>query len=146
MRFGAFVFAEIGAVLCGVVASAGVSVGGAAGVAGAFGASAAGFAAAGSGVAGGFGLGVDELVEVAAGASGSLLLIHEGEAVLVKFGEEVLPINLFQRVVVAVLRFGKAEAQDTGFSVLFSAGDLAGDGVPCLCPPADLVVVLGGFR
>ena len=112
------------------------------------GSAAAGFAAAGAasvGAGAGLGVGVDQFVEVAARAGSSLLLIDQRETVLVEFGEEFVPIDFFERIVIAVLRFGEAEAQDAGFAVPFGACDFAGDGVARFCPSADLIVVLSGL-
>jgi hypothetical protein len=84
---------------------------------------------------------MDELVEVAARASGSLLLIDHGESVLVELLEELVPVDLVQRCVVAVFGIGEAETQNAGLAVLAGAGDLAGNRMARLGPSADLVVI-----
>ena len=85
---------------------------------------------------------MDQFIKVAARTAGGFFLKEKGEPVLVELIEELVPINLVQRGIVAVPGVGEAEAQNAGFAVLTGAGHFARDGMPRLGPPADLVVVL----
>jgi hypothetical protein len=89
---------------------------------------------------------VNQLIEVAASAAGGLLLKDHRKSVLIKFLKELVPFDLFQRVVISIFCLGEAEAQNAGLAVPFGAGHFAGNGVSRLGPPAYLIVILGRLR
>src|SRR5690625_4780139 len=86
----------------------------------------------------------DELEERAVLAARLLLLVEEGQVLLLELGEPVLPADVLQ--VVRAGAAGEVDAQHPGCVPALGSPDTGRLAVVVLDPPADLVVVRGGRR